>query len=144
MSSFFKNILLVYSWFTCYVMLVLGVQQSDSIVHIYIFIIFQMPFPYRLLQNTEWSSQCYTVDPCWLQLCVYVNPKLLIFPSPWPWAVFLSEPWLIYYSSSLSISAQLSLTWGSLPWPPLLLPQPIATRSKISLYNFIALCTSPV
>ena len=24
--------------------------------------------PYRLLQNVEYSSLCYTVDPCWLSI----------------------------------------------------------------------------
>ena len=34
-------------------------------------------FPYALLQNIEYSSLCYTIGP-WL----YVNPVLLISPSP--------------------------------------------------------------
>ena len=34
-------------------MLVSGVQQSDSVIHTYIF--FQILFSYRLLQNTEYS-----------------------------------------------------------------------------------------
>ena len=29
-------------------------------------IIFQVLFPFRLLQSTEQSSLCYTVGPCWL------------------------------------------------------------------------------
>ena len=39
-------------------------------------------FPYRLLQNIEYSSLCCTVYPCWLSVLyvyVYVNPKLLIY-----------------------------------------------------------------
>ena len=35
------------------VVLVLGVQQSGSVIHIHISILFQFLFPYRLLQNTE-------------------------------------------------------------------------------------------
>ena len=35
------------------VALVSGVQQSDSVIHIYVFILFQILFPYRLLQNAE-------------------------------------------------------------------------------------------
>ena len=46
-------------------MLVLGVQQSDSVIHTYISI-FQILFLYLLLQNIEYSSSCYTVGPCWL------------------------------------------------------------------------------
>ena len=37
---------------------------------------FQSLFPYRLLQNTESSSLCYTVGPCWLSI-LYI----LGFPS---------------------------------------------------------------
>ena len=33
--------------------LISGVQQNDSIIHIHIFIIFQILFSYRLLQNIE-------------------------------------------------------------------------------------------
>ena len=35
------------------VVLVSGVQQSDSVIHIHIFFLFQILFPYRLLQNIE-------------------------------------------------------------------------------------------
>ena len=38
------------------VVLVSGVQQSDSVIHIYLF---QVIFPYRLLQNIEYSSLLY-------------------------------------------------------------------------------------
>ena len=40
---------------------------------------------YRLLQDVEYSSLCYTVGPCCLSILdilVSVNPKLLIYPSP--------------------------------------------------------------
>ena len=39
-------------------MLVLGVEQSDSIIHIHVSILFQILFPFRLLQNTEQSPLC--------------------------------------------------------------------------------------
>ena len=44
-----------------------------------------MLFHYGLLQATEYSSLCYTVGPCLsisYVVCVYVNSKLLILPSP--------------------------------------------------------------
>ena len=58
-------------------MLVSGVQHSDSDIYIcmymyeYIYIriyiySFQILFSYRLLQNIENDSLCYTVGPCWL------------------------------------------------------------------------------
>ena len=44
-------------------LLVSGVQQSDSVMHI---ILFQIPFPFRLLQSNEYSSLGYTVGLYWL------------------------------------------------------------------------------
>ena len=35
------------------VVLVLGVQQRDSVIHIHIFILFQILFSYRLSENAE-------------------------------------------------------------------------------------------
>ena len=60
---------------------------SYTYIYIYIYIIFQILFHYRLLQDTEYSCLCYTVGPCWLSIlyivvCISVNPKLLIYPSP--------------------------------------------------------------
>ena len=62
----------------------------------YIFIIFQILFPYRLLQNIEYSSLCYTVGPCWLftlyiVVCVFQSqaPNLsLPFPPPYTFPVW--------------------------------------------------------
>ena len=50
------------------VVIVSGVQQSDSVVHIHVSIFFQILFPFTLLQNIEQSSLCYTVGPCWLSI----------------------------------------------------------------------------
>ena len=44
--------------------LVSGVQQGDSVIHIHISFFFQIPFPCKLLQNTELNPLCYTVGPC--------------------------------------------------------------------------------
>ena len=40
------------------------------VIHIYI--LFQILFHYRLLQNTEYSSLCYTVGPCCLPILYIV------------------------------------------------------------------------
>ena len=48
------------------VLLVSTAQQSDSVIHIHISILFGIIFPFRLLHNTEQSSLCYRVGPCWL------------------------------------------------------------------------------
>ena len=44
------------------VVLVSGVQQSYSVIHISV--LFQILLPFRLLQNIGESSLCYTVGPC--------------------------------------------------------------------------------
>ena len=50
------------------VVLVSGVQQSDAVIPMYVcvteYISFQMLFHYRLLQDIEYRSLCYTVGPC--------------------------------------------------------------------------------
>ena len=50
-------------------------------------VLFQILFHYILLQDIEYSSVCYIVGPCCLPVlytvvCIYVNPKLLIYLSP--------------------------------------------------------------
>ena len=50
------------------VVLLSGVQQSDSLIHIHVSILFQSLFLFRLLQSIEQSSLCYTVGPCWLSI----------------------------------------------------------------------------
>ena len=61
--NFYVILQLIYNVF-----LVSGVQQSDSVIHTDISILFQTLFPYRLLQNTEQSSLCYTAGTCWLSI----------------------------------------------------------------------------
>ena len=55
--------LLKYSWFIHNIVLVSGVQHNDPFIHIYFF---HIPFCYRLLQDIEYSSLCYTGNLCWL------------------------------------------------------------------------------
>ena len=90
-SFFLIEVYLIYN-----VVLVSGVQQSNSILHTYvcvcmhIYILFQILFHYRLLQDTEYSSVCYTVGPCCLSIlyivvfiCLPQTPNLslpLAFP----------------------------------------------------------------
>ena len=71
------------------VMLVSGIQQSDSVIHINVSIHFQILFPFRLLQNTEQSSLCYTVGPCWLSIlniavCTCQSQTANLSPPPNP------------------------------------------------------------
>ena len=57
------------------IVLVSNVQQSvsDIYTYIYIYILFQSLFACRLLQNTEYSSLCYTVHHCWLSIFYIYN-----------------------------------------------------------------------
>ena len=69
------------------VVLVSGVQQSDSVIHIHVSVLFKILFPFRLLHNIEQSSLCYTVGPCWLSIlfmysCMYVCMYVFIFGYP--------------------------------------------------------------
>ena len=65
---FFKLLVLYWTIIDYQDVLVSGVQQSDSVIHIPISILFQIPFQFRLLHNIEQSSLCYTVDFCWLSI----------------------------------------------------------------------------
>ena len=56
------------------VVLVSDVQKSDS----YIYILFQILFHFRLLQDIDYSSLCYTVGPWFFLIGVFV---LLNFKS---------------------------------------------------------------
>ena len=50
------------------VVLVSGIQKSDSVINIHVSILFQILFPFRLLQSIEQRSLWYTVGPCWLSI----------------------------------------------------------------------------
>ena len=68
------------------VVLVSGVQQSDSLIQIHVCMRFQILFLFRLLHNIEQSSLYYTVGPCWLSIlntvmCMLI-PNSLIFLAP--------------------------------------------------------------
>ena len=91
-SIIFVGVQLIYN-----VLLVPGVQKSESVIYIYICIypLFFRFFPhidhYRVL-----SSLCYTVCPYqlfYIQQCVYINPNLPICPFP----LFLLETMFVFY-----------------------------------------------
>ena len=74
------------------IVLVSDVQQSGSVIHIHVSILFQILFPFRLLQNIEQSSLCYTVGPCWLSVlniaiftCQSHTPNLSLPTTLLPW-----------------------------------------------------------
>ena len=71
------------------VVLVSVVWRSDSVIHTYIFILFQILFSYRFSQNTEQSSLCYTIAVIqllvicliYIVVCAY-SSQALDLPSP--------------------------------------------------------------
>ena len=52
-------------WLINNVVIVSDVQQSDSVIHIHLSIVFQILFPFRLLQNIEQNSLCYAIGVSW-------------------------------------------------------------------------------
>ena len=56
-----KTLFYIGVWLITNIMLLSGIQQSDSVIYIHVFILFQTPFSFRLLQNIEQSSLCCTV-----------------------------------------------------------------------------------
>ena len=48
------------------IMIVLGIWQSESFIHIQVSILFQIIFPIILLHTIGQSSLCYRVGPRWL------------------------------------------------------------------------------
>ena len=55
-------------------MLVSGGQQSDSVRHIHVSILFPILSPFRLLHDTE--QRPATVGPCWLPIFKYSSPDI--------------------------------------------------------------------
>ena len=55
-------------------MLVSGIQHSNSVLHTHISILFQIPFPCRLLQDMEGVMSFIYSSVC-------VNPSFLIYPT---------------------------------------------------------------
>ena len=63
------------------VVLISAVQQSDSVLHIYI--LFHILSHYGLSQDTEYSSLCYTVGPCCLSI-LYIIVCICQSQTPTP------------------------------------------------------------
>ena len=81
-----------------------GVQESESVIRIYIFILFQILSPYRLLQGTEKNSVCYTVGPV-------VKVKSLSCVQ------LFATPWTVAYQASPSVGFSRQEYWSVLPFP---------------------------
>ena len=80
-NEFFKIFLLYQRTVDLQYCVSFGISQSDSVVHMHTPILFQILSSFRLLQNIEQSSLCYTVGPCWLAIlnivvCQFQTPNL--------------------------------------------------------------------
>ena len=64
--SFFNSLFYVAILLVNNVVLASGVQQNNSVTYIYIYILFQILFPFRLLQSIQQRSLCYIIGPYWL------------------------------------------------------------------------------
>ena len=67
------------------VLWVSGRQQRDSIIHIHVSILPQIPLPSRQPHNIEQRTRCCTVGACWLfiiSIAACACPNSLTIPSP--------------------------------------------------------------
>ena len=94
-------------------------EKWFSYTYITILFFLQILFPYRLLQNIEYSSLCRTVGPCWKNsyFLITTGPStlqeqhLIMWRLPYPntgyaflhwlWTIFFFLKQLIYYFASL-------------------------------------------
>ena len=84
------------------VVLISGVQQSESVIHIHIstLFFFQIVFPYRPLHSIEFPvlySRFLLVNLFYIQQCVYVSPSLPIYAPP------CNRKFVFYICSSTSV-----------------------------------------
>ena len=61
------------------IVLISGVQQGNSVMHIHISILFCILFPYRLLQNIEYSS---LYSRSLLIICFIYSNVYMLIPNP--------------------------------------------------------------
>ena len=65
--EFFFNLLFFY-WSIVDLQCHVSFRSIYIMLYMYIYILFQIIFPCKLLQNIEYSSLCYIVGPCWLSI----------------------------------------------------------------------------
>ena len=128
--------------------MVSGARQRDSAIHTHVSILLQTPVPSRLPHNSEQSSLCYTVGPCWLSIysiavCTcpsQVHVHEYPFPSPFPPAAAakslqpcptLCDPVDSSPQAPLSAGFSRQEYWSGLPFPSP--PSPVSNH-KFILY----------
>ena len=99
-------------------------------------------FPFRLLDNIEQSSLCYTVGPCWLSIlnvavCTCQSPTFNVFlPFPLPTrGLFPSNCYFLFFFSKLHF--QLNKVTSSALWCWSWHPR----RKRLSAPDTFSVCT---
>ena len=101
-------------WSINHVILVSGIQQSDSIILIHVAILSKILFLCRLLQSIEQSSLCYILGPCWLSVLnlwaafLFQNLKNGVFCDM---ITFLHTPCLICFPTCIFCQPSIFLFW---------------------------------
>ena len=93
-----------------------GIQQSDSVIHIHVSILFQILFPFTLLQNIDQSSLCCTVGLCWLSIL-----NMLLLLSRFSRVRPCVTPQTTVHQTPLSLGFSRQEDWSGLPFPSLIL-----------------------
>ena len=87
-SSFLHREYTLYFFLAFPILVILFFSKQAFYQKNFFSILFQIIFPFRLLQNIEQSSLCYTVSFCWLSIlniaaytCQFQTPSVFL-PSP--------------------------------------------------------------
>ena len=92
-------------------MLVSGIQQTDSVLYIYL--LFQICFPFRLLYNIEQGSLCYTVGPWWLY--IVLNWRIVVLQ--YCVSFCCTTKWIRYMYTYAPLATHSSTLAWKIPWP---------------------------
>ena len=73
-------------------------------VYIYTYIIFEVILHYKLLQDIDYSSLCYTIGPCCFStlyivvyICLSQTPSLSLCPPSTPSFSFINHKFVFYF-----------------------------------------------
>ena len=146
-------------------------ELTDWVTHIHGSILPQTPLPSRLAHNTEQSSLCYTVGPCWLSIlnisvCPCVLSHFQLCPTTTPWTVAhqaplsmgffrqeywsgLQEYWILLQGIFLTPGSNLNflslLLWQAGSLPPVPPSKPSSAYMPIpNSIPIASLCPSPL
>ena len=83
----------------------------DAAIHVHVSILFQIPLPSSLPHNTEQSSLCYPVGPCWSPI---LNTAVCTYGSQTLWGLSsLTRDW----TCAMAMKAQNPNHWATRELP---------------------------